>query len=225
MSSLTAKLFMAVTGAGLVLFVIAHMMGNLQIYLGQEALNAYAHKLKSMPALLWTARIGLIGLFGGHLALAVYLRKINGSARSQQYQFRDPVDASFASRTMLMSGLVIFAFLIYHLLHFTLGVTDPRSHGLVDDKGHHDVYSMVVLSFQNVFVSGAYIVAMCFLGLHLSHAVASMFQTFGLTSGSSRKWVHKIGQTIAVVLMLGNISIPISVLLGIVALPAGGVSP
>lgn len=224
LSSVTAKTMMAVTGAGLVGFVVAHMLGNLQIYLGQEALNAYAYKLKSMPALLWVARGGLILLFAGHLGIAFYLRKLNASARPVAYAYPDPVEASLASRTMLLSGLVIFAFLIYHLLHFTLGVTNPSTHHLVDGNGHHDVYSMVVLSFQNVFISGAYIVAMVFLGLHLSHAISSMIQTLGFVSGHSRAWISRIGLATAGVLMLGNISIPVSVLLGIVGLPEG-VSP
>lgn len=221
LSSVSAKTLMAVSGAGLVGFIVAHMLGNLQIYLGQEALNAYAYKLKSMPALLWVARLGLILLFAVHLGLAFYLRKLNKTARPQAYAYSNPVDASFASRTMLLSGLVIFAFLIYHLLHFTLGVTNPDLHHLVDANDHHDVYSMVVLSFQNVWISGAYIVAMLFLGLHLSHAISSMVQTFGWVSGSSRAWIGQIGVATAAFLMLGNISIPLSVLLGFVVLPEG----
>lgn len=224
-SSITAKTMMAVTGGGLLLFVVAHMLGNLQIYLGQETLNAYAYKLKSMPLLLWTARVGLILIFGGHLALAFYLRKMNRSARSSHYQYQDPVQASLASRTMLLSGMVVFAFLIYHLLHFTMGVTDPGLHELKDSNGHHDVYSMVVVSFRNVFVSAAYIIAMLFLGLHLSHAISSMIQTFGFVSVKTRKGIEQAGVAIACILMMGNISIPVSVLLGLVGLPAEGVSP
>ena len=223
-STITAKFAMAFTGASLVAFVIAHMLGNLQIYLGQEALNAYAYKLKSMPALLWTARLGLLFVFVLHLAFAVYLLKVNREARPVGYVYRDPVESSFAARTMLLSGLVIFACVIYHLLHFTLGVTNPSVHQLVDSKGHHDVYSMVVLSFQNIFVSAAYVVAMLFLGLHLSHAISSMIQTAGIVSSSSRVWVERIGVAVAGLLMLGNISIPVSVLLGIINLPEG-VSP
>ena len=224
LSSVTAKTIMGISGLGLVGFVIAHMLGNLQIYLGQDVLNAYAYKLKSMPVVLWIFRGGLIGMFTAHLGLASYLRMLNKSARPQGYVAQDPVEASLASRTMLLSGLVIFAFLIYHLLHFTLGVTNPSSFSLVDSEGHHDVYSMVVLSFQNVFVSGAYIVAMVFLGLHLSHAIPSMLQTLGLVSGNSRVWVKRAGMTLAGILMLGNISIPVAILLGAIGLPEG-VSP
>jgi succinate dehydrogenase / fumarate reductase cytochrome b subunit len=210
---------MAITGSGLLLFVTVHMIGNLQIFLGHDALNAYAKKLKDMPALLWVARFGLIALFAGHLILAVYLRRVNHGARPQRYVISDPVDTTLASRTMLTSGLVIFAFLIYHLLHFTLGVTDPSSHRLTDTQGRHDVYAMVVTGFQNVYVSIAYIVAMGFLGLHLSHACSSIFQTLGLASSRTRTSLHRAGVVVAVAIMLGNISIPVAVLSGLIGLP------
>ena len=224
-SLITAKLLMAITGSGLLFFVLVHMLGNLQIYLGQDALNAYAKKLKDMPALLWMARAGLIVLFSGHLALAVLLRRANRKARPRGYVIDDPIQTSFASRTMLTSGLVVFAFLIYHLLHFTLGVTDPPGHQQIDAEGRHDVYSMVVSSFQNVYVSAAYIFAMLVLGLHLSHGTSSVFQTFGITTDRSRVMIHRVGVIVAATIMLGNISIPVAVLLGFLGLPADGGSP
>ena len=225
LSLISAKVLMAITGSGLVLFVAVHMLGNLQIYLGQDALNVYAKKLKDMPALLWVARSGLIALFAGHLALAAHLRRVNRRARAERYVVNDPVDTTLASRTMLTSGLVIFAFLIYHLLHFTLGVTDPSSHRLTDAQGRHDVYTMVVVGFQNVYVSAAYVIAMLFLGLHLSHASSSIFQTLGLVSNRSRTLLHRAGMVVAVTIMLGNISIPVAVLSGFIGLPTDGGSP
>ncbi len=225
LSSISAKLLMALTGTGLLIFVAAHMLGNLQIYLGQDKLNAYAKFLKGMPLLLWSARAGLIATFGLHLGLAVYLRRQNRRARPQGYVVDDPVETSLASRTMLTSGLVIFAFLVYHLLHFTLGVTNPATHSLTDAAGRHDVYSMVVLSFRNIYVSGAYIIAMLFLGLHLSHATSSIFQTFGLTGNASRGWYQKLGWAVAAILMIGNISIPVAVLTGMLGLPEGVAQP
>jgi succinate dehydrogenase / fumarate reductase cytochrome b subunit len=170
LSSVNAKMWMAITGSGLLLFVVVHMLGNLQIYLGQETLNSYAKKLKSLPLLLWTARLGLLALFTLHLDLAIRVTRHNHFARPQRYVINDPVETTLASRTMFSSGLVILAFVTYHLLHFTVGVTEPSIHKLVDPAGRHDVYSMVVLGFQNVYVSGAYIIAMIFLALHLSHA-------------------------------------------------------
>ena len=217
-----AKFLMALTGAGLLVFVIMHMLGNLQIYLGREALNDYAALLKSMPLLLWTARIGLLAIFTVHLALAFYLKQKNRLARPRGYAVNDPVDTSLASRTMLTSGLVILAFVIYHLLHFTLGYVGGETHDLVDDLGRHDVYSMVVLGFQNVGISAAYIIAMLFLGLHLSHAASSVFQTFGIASSGTRTLLHRLGLGLTWLIVVGNVSIPASVLLGFVQLPASG---
>ena len=135
---------------------------------------------------------------------------------------RDAVGTSLASRTMLSSGLVIFAFLIFHLLHFTAGVTHPDEHHLTDAAGRHDVYSMVVLGFQHWTVSLTYIVAMLFLGLHLSHAAASVLQTFGLVAGERmRSYVQRAAVAVAAVVMVGNISIPLAVLSGLIGLPEG----
>jgi len=225
LSLVSAKLLMALTGSGLLLFVVAHMLGNLQIYLGQDVLNAYAKKLKDMPALLWVARSGLIAVFVGHLGLAIYLRQTNRKARPGRYVVNAPIDTTLASRTMLTSGLVIFAFLIYHLLHFTFGVTDPISHRLTDDQGRHDVYTIVVVGFQNEYVSSAYVIAMLFLGLHLSHASSSIFQTLGLVSDRWRTLLHRAGFVVAVTIMVGNISIPMAVLTGFIGLPVDGGGP
>ena len=164
------------------------MLGNLQIYLGQDAINAYANKLKSLPALLWSARLGLVAIFAPHIGLAIYLKLHQSSRDVRNYFVNDPIETTLASRTMMSSGLVILAFTIYHLLHFTLGITDPVNHHLTDAAGRHDVYSMVVLGFQNIYVSAAYIVAMLFLGLHLSHAASSIFQTLGVASTSNRNF-------------------------------------
>jgi len=222
LSSANAKTWMAITGSGLLLFVIVHMLGNLQIYLGQESLNSYAQKLKNLPLLLWTARLGLLVIFTVHFGLAIRLNRHNRLARPQRYVINDPVDTTLASRTMFSSGLVILAFVTYHLLHFTLGITEPSIHKLVDQAGRHDIYSMVVLGFQNVYVSGAYIIAMILLALHLSHASSSIFQTLGVANRKSRKKLQLAGQAVAIVILVGNISIPISVMLGLLRLPADG---
>ncbi len=225
LSSVNAKTWMAITGSGLLLFVVVHMLGNLQIYLGQDSLNSYAKKLKSLPILLWTARIGLLAFFSVHFGLAIRLNRRNRLARPQPYVINDPVETTLASRTMFSSGLVILAFVIYHLLHFTLGITDPSIHKLVDQAGRHDVYSMVVLGFQNVYVSGAYIIAMIFLALHLSHASSSILQTLGVSNRKTRNKLRLVGQAFAIVILVGNVSIPISAMLGFLSPPAGGATP
>lgn len=225
LSLVAVKILMAITGAGLLTFVTMHMLGNLQIYLGQDAINAYAAKLKSMPVLLWSARLGLLLIFTAHIGLAIYLKRINRRARPRDYCVKDPIETTVASRTMMSSGLVILAFTTYHLLHFTLGITEPANHHLTDAAGRHDVYSMVVMGFQNIYVAAAYIAAMLFLGLHLSHAASSIFQTLGLTSTRNRPLLHRAGIGLAMLIMLGNISIPVSVLLGLLGLPNEGVTP
>lgn len=216
---------MAITGSGLLLFVLVHMLGNLQIYLGQESLNAYAQKLKSLPVLLWTARLGLLVIFTVHLGLAIRLNRRNRLARPQRYVINDPVETTLASRTMFSSGLVILAFVTYHLLHFTLGLTDPSIHKLVDQSGRHDVYSMVILGFQNAYVSAAYIVSMLFLAMHLSHASSSIFQTLGVASGKTRRNLQLAGHVLALLILVGNVSIPVVVLLGLLGLPVDGATP
>ena len=223
--SISVKVAMALTGAGLILFVSVHMLGNLQIYLGQDAINAYAKKLKDMPVLLWVARSGLIAIFVAHIALAITLKIRNQVARPRRYEVEYSATSTLASRTMTSSGLVILAFLIYHLLHFTFGVTDPQSQQLVDARGRHDVYSMVVLGFQNVYVSVAYLVAMVFLGLHLSHAAFSIPQTLGLATAKTRIGFHYAGVILAAIITIGNISIPVAVLAGYVGLPPSGPVP
>src|SRR5947209_8884416 len=142
---------MAITGFALVGYVIVHMLGNLQVFQGPEALNAYAHTLKSMPKLLWTARIGLLVLFLAHVYLGVKLYAENRAARPVGYVRFRYAEASLATRTMLLSGLVLLAFIIFHLLHLTLGAVKPenfdRVETLPDGHTRHDVYAMVVLGF------------------------------------------------------------------------------
>lgn len=221
-SSIGAKALIGVTGLGLSLFVIVHMLGNLQIYVGPEALNDYARKLKQMPMLLWTARLALLSLFLTHVSLALWLRQRNRAARPAQYVNSATVQASTASRTMIWSGLVILSFLVYHLLHFTLGLTHPEHHHLTDAQGRHDVYAMVVLGFQQPVVAIAYVVAMLLLAVHLSHGISSAFQSLGLNSPRGTATLRRASLIVALVVAAGNISIPVAVLLGLIRLPGGG---
>jgi succinate dehydrogenase / fumarate reductase cytochrome b subunit len=220
-SSLGAKVLMALSGVLLFGFVLVHMLGNLQIFLGQEPYNAYAHFLKSTPELLWAARLTLLGAVGLHVWAGVRLSLLNRAARPRAYVEKDYTRASFTSRTMLWTGLTVLAFIVYHLAHFTLGLTDPTHYDLIDPKGYHDAYSMFVYGFQNVYVSMFYIIAMVFLGLHLEHGVSSMFQTLGINHPRINGLTGKIGPIFAVLVVLGNISMPIAVMMGIITLPAG----
>jgi succinate dehydrogenase / fumarate reductase cytochrome b subunit len=221
-SSLGKKYIMAITGLALFLFVIAHMAGNLQIFLGRGAINSYAAFLKSKPGLLWSARAGLLALVILHIVSAIQLAMRNRKARPVGYEEGRPTGASLASRTILVSGLIILAFVVYHLLHFTFGVTDPQDFALkVTDPsdpllGQHDVYGMMVAGFSNLWVSAFYIISMGLLCLHLSHGVSSMLQSLGIRNKSNVRAIHRAARVAALVIFIGNAAIPIAVLAGVV---------
>lgn len=214
-SSLGKKYIMAITGAGLFVFVIGHMLGNLQVFLGPEAVNAYAVFLKSKPVLLWGIRLGLLLLVALHILTAVQLTLQNRAARPERYASGKPCRATYASRTLLMSGLIIFAFVVYHLMHFTFGTVDPSYLQLRDAAGRHDVYRMTILGFSRPAVSAFYIAAMALLCLHLSHGVGSSFQSLGLKNKSVGKVIDRISVIAGMVVFLGNCSMPLAVLAGI----------
>src|SRR5262245_28572561 len=215
-SSLGKKYVMAVSGLLLFLFVIVHMLGNLQVYLGPEQMNNYAALLKSKPALLWSFRIGLFVLAVLHISSALQLAAENRAARPERYAVGKPI-ATFASRTILVSGLILFAFIIYHLLQFTLGVTNPEYLQMRElTTGHHDVYRMTILGFSNPWVTAFYILSMGLLCLHLSHGVSSSFQSLGLRNKANVRGIQRFAQIAALVIFIGNCSIPISILTGVV---------
>ena len=214
-SSLGKKYVMAITGFLLFLFVIVHMAGNLQVYLGREPMNAYAELLKSRPGLLWTARGGLFVIAVLHIISALQLAAENRAARPEPYAEGKPI-ASLASRTILLSGLIVFAFIVYHLMHFTFGVTNPDFMDLRDASGRHDVFSMVVEAFRNPYVSTFYIISMGLLCLHLSHGVSSLFQSLGIRRKGTVAAFNSVARIAAIVIFIGNCSIPISILAGVV---------
>jgi succinate dehydrogenase / fumarate reductase, cytochrome b subunit len=222
-TSVGSKYVMAVTGLGLMGFVLVHMLGNLQIFLGKQALNDYAHHLEESPVLVWGARTGLLTIFVLHIVLGVRLWLWNRGARPTRYVYEDVVRASWASRHMLLTGLVVLAFVVYHLLHFTLGVTDPghfkRALAPYEVTGpvrtqELDVAQMVIDGFRQWPVSLAYVVAQLVLGLHLWHGAGSWLQSLGL---SGRRWlglIRRVGIAFALLIVVGNCSIPLAVLLG-----------
>ena len=221
-SSLGKKFVMALTGMVLFGFVIMHMLGNLQIFLGPEQINAYAHFLKSTPEILWPARIGLLVTIVLHIWSAFMVSAENKKARPVGYAGAPaPVAATFASRTMLLSGLIVMAFIVYHLLHFTLQVrginlTGLDFRGLLDSKGRHDVYRMMVIGYSNPWVSAFYVGGLALLCLHLSHGVSAMFQSLGLKNRSYSLAVDRIAAVFSWAIFLANASIPIAVMAGII---------
>lgn len=220
-SSIGSKTVMAVTGLGLLLFVIAHMLGNLQIFLGQEPLNAYAQKLQDLGGLLWVLRLGLLAVFVVHVGAAVKVWRANQAARPTPYVFRNTVQATPAGRSMILSGAVVAAFVAYHLLHFTFGAAHPEYYHLRDAAGRHDVYSMVILSFRQWPITASYVAAQVLLCLHISHGASSAFQTFGLTAPRFAWLKRSFGPGVATLIGAGNIAIPLACLVGVVQ-PAPG---
>lgn len=216
-SSIGAKALMAVTGIILVLFVIGHMLGNMLVYVGQDALNDYAAKLKSLGPLLWVIRLVLLATLVAHVAAARHVVKVSKAARPVAYQRRKDQATSFAARTMWVSGIVTFLFIAYHLLHLTLGVIDPAGvAGVLDGQGRVDVYGMVVAGFQDWTITAVYVVAIVVLCLHISHGASSVLQTLGLRRAGNASGFDKVGPALAVVILIGNLSIPLSILAGLV---------
>ncbi len=214
-SSIGKKYVMAVTGCLLFGFVIIHLLGNLQIYLGRDHLNAYAALLKGNQILLWSFRLGLLAIALIHITTAVMLTLENWAARPIPYTSYTAPYSTYAARTMVVSGSVLLAFVIYHLMHFTVGVVQPQIMELLDDKGRHDVYAMVILGFGNPWVSSSYLAAMVLLYLHLSHGISSLFQSLGLKNQNYAGLILGFSQGAAALIFFGNCSIPIAVLIGI----------
>ena len=240
-SSIGRKLLMAVTGLVLVGFVTGHLVGNLQIFSHPDKINGYAHFLQSLGPVLWLVRIGLLVCVGIHVWAAVVLTLENRASRGPEvYGVSKWLQAALASRYMKHSGVVVLAFIIYHIAHFTVGAAQAGSfkaalaeYTMTGDfhlfglpivaKGQHvhDVYSMVYLGFANPVVSLFYIVAVALLSLHLLHGVDAMFQTFGLRNQSWSVGLRRAVALFSLAYLAGNVAIPGAILTGI-AKPAAG---
>lgn len=220
--SIGKKILMAVTGFVAFGFVFGHMLGNLQVFLGQDQMNTYAEKLQSLGPLLWVIRSFLLGAIAVHIWFGITLKLEATAARPIGYQKEDAIKATLASRTMIWTGIIILVFLIYHLLHYTIHITNPEYSALTDPMGRPDVYTMVILGFSNWFISGFYILAVGLLSYHLSHGFASMFQTLGLNSEPWQIRLHRIAWILATILFIGYASIPAAVLAGCDLLALGG---
>jgi succinate dehydrogenase / fumarate reductase cytochrome b subunit len=214
LSSVGSKYVMALTGLGLMIFVIAHMSGNLLIYLGKDALNAYAHGLMEHPFVLWLARGGLLTIFLVHVFFALRTWQDNQSARPARYVHEDTIQANWASRHMMLTGVVILLFVIYHLLHFTFGVVDASNFKYSIEPKEGDVAGMVIAGFQQPLISATYILAQIFLGLHLWHGGSSWLQHLGLNGRGYDAVVNYLGAVVALFVVLGNCSIPLVILMG-----------
>ena len=208
---------MAVTGQVLVLFIIAHVVGNSTIYFG--ALNSYAEHLHALTALVWANRIVMLAVISVHIFLGISLTLENRTAKPDKYAVKKSLRATFASKNMIWTGSVIGFFLVYHLLHFTFQVTDPATAASLnlDSAGRPDVLGMVLAGFQNALISLIYIVSMVALLLHLSHGIQSSFQSVGLNSETALPVFEKIGKTMAYVLFIAFIAIPVIIVIGLMS--------
>ncbi len=215
-STIGKKAVMAVTGVLLFGFVVLHMLGNLKIFTGAEHFNEYAESLRTLGApllgrgqLLWILRAALTLAVVLHILAAYQLTRLNNAARPVSYAKKTRVRSSYAALTMRWGGVVIALFVVYHLLHFTTGDVHP-------EFVHGDVYSNVVSGFEVWYVAAFYILAMTALGLHLYHGLWSMFQTLGRGSGPYRDLIRAGAAGAALLVVIGNVSVPIAVLAGIV---------
>lgn len=201
------KVIMAVSGLILVGFTIGHLLGNLQLYLGPEAINGYAAKLHSMPPLVWGTRLVLLFAVSVHIVSAFSLWSRNKAARGSRYKQRKDLATDYAARTMYWSGPILLLYIVYHLLHFTILPAHPG-----------DVYRNVVEGFQVPLIAGVYIVGNLALGFHIFHGIYSAFQTLGANHPRYNNYRRDLAIAICAVITIGNLSFPIAVLAGFITL-------
>lgn len=213
-SSIGAKHVMAVTGLLLLLFAIVHMIGHLQMFGGRDVYNRYAHFLQSLWEVKWPVRAGLLGLIIVHMVVAIGLVSKNRAARPVAYAMYKPVVSSAAGRAMALTGLAVFAFLAFHILHFTVGTVEPGTFHMQDplDKDRFDAYGMFVAGFSQLWVYAIYAAGMIVLALHLGHGAASWLQSLGFRH--PKYPYDKLGLPIAAFLFIGYMVPPTAVLLG-----------
>lgn len=225
-TSIGRKAVMALSGLVLVLFIAGHMAGNLSIFQGPDALNGYAAWLQGHP-LLWGVRLLMLAILLVHILIALRLAVGNRRARSTRYRGRGWLTARLttgvAARTMLLSGLLLFAFLVYHLLHLTLGLVQPQTAGLLDAAGRPDVYARVVGGFENPWIALVYAGAVLLVGLHLQHAVASLVRTLGFSHDGYHQAIDVAAGLVALLVVAGFLAIPLAVQTGLLGMgPATG---
>jgi succinate dehydrogenase / fumarate reductase cytochrome b subunit len=212
-SSVGLKIMMALTGILLCLFLLVHMLGNLQVFQGEHdgvyALDRYAALLHAEPAILWFARVVLLSLIGLHIYAYIMLMRKNAATRPVGYRALRYKESSYASRSMAITGPLVAAFVVYHILHFTTGTVHPKFNP-------ETVHQNVVTGFQVLPVALFYIVALAALGLHLWHGVWSMFQTLGATQPRYLSFGRRVATGFTLLVIVGFMLVPISIALGLV---------
>lgn len=213
-SSVGRKILMAITGQFMVLFVVVHMLGNSSIFFGPNGINAYAKHLHDLPPLVWSFRAVMLACVLIHAWFGVQTSVENSAAKPQNYAVSRYLRATVSSKSMIWTGLMIAAFVIYHLLQFTIRVTPDIVQG-IDALGRFDVFTMVITSFKKGIIAFIYLAAMTAVFFHLSHGIQSFFQTMGWNSDKTLPPISAAGKGISIVLFLGYISIPLVIITGI----------
>ena len=211
--SIGRKVVMAISGLLMVLFVIGHLLGNLSIFAGPDGINAYAQHLHELAPVVWATRIVMGVAVALHVAIAIQITMENSAAKPTQYAVQRSLRATFAGRTMIWTGVIIGAFVAYHLLHFTFRVTPGLVLGWDGDR--FDVYTMVVTAFGHAATALVYVGAMIALFLHLSHGIQSAFQTLGISNSKLLPRYGLIGTVASTIFLVGFGSIPAVILVGI----------
>lgn len=206
-STIGKKVVMAVTGILLIGFIIGHVVGNLLMFRGAEAMNAYAALLKANMGLLWAARAGLLAATVLHVVAAVQLTRRQQRARPTGYDTRSPQVSTWASRTIRWGGAVLLLFVVYHLLHFTTGTLHPTF-------SHTNVYGNVISAFRTPWIAAIYLVATAALGLHLFHGTWSSVRTLGLTRPTYDPLKRRVAMGLALFVWLGFTAIVVAVFAG-----------
>jgi succinate dehydrogenase / fumarate reductase cytochrome b subunit len=217
-SSVGRKIIMAVTGIVLVGFVCVHLLGNSSMFVGADAINAYAQKLHSLGPFVWVFRLVMLAAFALHIVFGIQLTLENRAATPEANVQVKRLRTGFGAETMIVSGLVMLAFVVYHLLHFTVRVTNPDIYVPLGDQGMVDVYFMVVQGFKSALPVIVYLAGMFFLFLHVSHGFQSLFQTLGLSNDKSLPVTGMVSKLVGFVLLLGYIAIPLSIVFGFIKL-------
>ena len=217
-STVGKKIIMAVTGLIGIGFVIAHMAGNLQVFVGSDKINAYGALLHGpLAEVTWALRAVLIVAVVLHVLMAVQLTRLASAARPVGYKKRDPQVSTLASRTMRWGGVLLVVFIVVHILHFTTRDIDPAGWaGRSDGSGHVDVYGNIIGSFQIWWVSAFYIVSMIALGLHLFHGAWSSIRTLGYAKPSEHPTRRKIAVAVTAIVWAGFTLVPLGVILGVI---------
>lgn len=219
-SSIGKKLIVAVTGLFLLLFLAGHLVGNLVVYMGPEPFNSYAYFLHHMGhgAGIWAFRIVMLVMLGTHIGATIALTRQNKAAR-KSYEYGATIQASRSSRIMILSGLTVLAFFVYHMLHFTVRVGNEYNNPalytyILEGKEVHNAWKMVIDGFSVWYVSAFYIISMTLLASHLVHGFQSVFQTLGLRSKKSAATLQQLSIAYTAFIWIGFVSIPVAIFLG-----------